>query len=185
MKRKTTLAKVISTLLTMVGGAAGAESCADILNDQQASQTPDVVLYRDLVVCRAEALVATLKRADEEPQRCAIAFDIAEKLDLSQFPSSLGPRLDGSAKMSQFSDVSINSACTEIDFSEENWERRFQLVGISAASAVLRMTDRALSASYDRPAVFLVRPDFAGGLVIEEYCDAARRLRQLNHNGCN
>lgn len=178
-------APLAAIALILSGNAVGAESCDALLADATAVSTPDTARYQALVTCQTRALAGTLKQGADIQLQCPIAFAIAEKLDLSEIPSSLGPRIDGPTKMAEIADVSVSQSCAVIDFGEQDWERQLELVAFSQTEAVVLLTDRAFDADYNRPGAFLITPDFADGLHVESYCDASQRLRALDNSGCD
>ena len=178
--------KMLFSLLLMTGAQASlAETCDQLLADPAAFSTPDQARFGALVDCQVDALREVFFGDSEAASRCQAAFSIAARLDLSQIPSSLGPRIEGPTTMTDLGDVRIAAACSAVEFGETDWERQFEIIAVSETLAAVRLTDRSRTADYNRPGAFLVQSGFDGGLRIEGFCEVAARSPDLVAEGCN
>ncbi|MFV0384892.1 hypothetical protein [Paracoccus sp. (in: a-proteobacteria)] len=173
-----------AVFLMLWASCAATADCADLLSDTELPHTTDRQRYEQLVACQTEALVAKIVDTQDQTRRCAVAFDIVSRLDLSSFASSLGPLLTGPTRMADLGPVTISHECRQIDFGDAEWTRRLDLVAVSSEAAVARLTDKAAKSDYDRPGVLHIQAMFYGDLRARNYCEVALRSVDLNYSAC-
>ena len=94
---------VLATTLGVSGCTSAAETaddgaCPRLLNDAVIRDDPAHPQYRALVACQVAALTEAVSgRLPDAPERCRVMEAVVERLDLSSFGSSLGPRIGGAA----------------------------------------------------------------------------------------
>ena len=176
---------VLAAALGMSGCTSVAEtaddgSCPGLLNDAAIRDDPTHPQYRAMVACQVAALTEAVSgRLPDAPERCRIMEAVVERLDLSSFGSSLGPRIDGDTRLAEVATPSLSADCLVVSFGEPDWERTLTLEAVGDGVAVLRLADQAQDATYDAPAALLMPLTDAPRLSAEEWCTAAERLPAL------